>query len=95
MAVEDLGVPVGVNLGASIDFAAGRINRAPRWMQKTGLEWAFRLMLEPRRLFSRYARNARFLFGRVFHDLRQHSTGPEVPQPTPPTNLSDSQRQPR
>jgi N-acetylglucosaminyldiphosphoundecaprenol N-acetyl-beta-D-mannosaminyltransferase len=92
---EDLGVPVGVNLGASIDFAAGRINRAPRWMQKTGLEWAFRLMLEPRRLFSRYARNARFLFGRVFHDLRQHSTGPEVPQPTPPTNLSDSQRQPR
>ena len=48
---EDLGVPVAVNLGASIDFAAGRINRAPRWMQKSGLEWAFRLMLEPRRLF--------------------------------------------
>ncbi len=50
--VEELGVPVAVNLGASIDFAAGRINRAPLWMQKSGLEWAFRLMLEPRRLFS-------------------------------------------
>jgi len=53
------------------------------------------LMLEPRRLFSRYARNARFLFGRVLHDLYQHSTGPEVLQPTPPANLSDFQRQPR
>ena len=76
---EDLGVPVGVNLGAAIDFAAGRFNRAPRWMQKSGLEWAFRLMLEPRRLFSRYARNARFLCGRVLHDMSQDSTRPEVP----------------
>jgi len=90
---EDLGVPVGVNLGASIDFAAGRINRAPRWMQKSGLEWAFRLMLEPQRLFSRYARNARFLFVRILHDLCQHSTGPEVLEPTTPPNLSSSQRQ--
>jgi N-acetylglucosaminyldiphosphoundecaprenol N-acetyl-beta-D-mannosaminyltransferase len=81
---EDLGVPVGVNLGASIDFAAGRINRAPLWMQKSGLEWAFRLMLEPRRLFSRYARNARFVCGRVLHDLCQHSNGPEVQEPTTP-----------
>ena len=61
--LEELEVPVGVNLGASIDFAAGRIDRAPRWMQKSGLEWAFRLMLEPGRLFSRYARNARFILG--------------------------------
>ena len=45
---DDLGVPVGVNLGASIDFAARRIQRAPRWMQKSGFEWAFRLMMEPR-----------------------------------------------
>ena len=61
--LEELEVPVGVNLGAAIDFAAGRIDRAPRWMQKSGLEWAFRLMLEPGRLFSRYARNARFILG--------------------------------
>jgi N-acetylglucosaminyldiphosphoundecaprenol N-acetyl-beta-D-mannosaminyltransferase len=59
--ISDLGVPVGVNLGAAIDFAAGRISRAPRWMQALGLEWAFRLMLEPRRLFSRYASNAWFI----------------------------------
>jgi N-acetylglucosaminyldiphosphoundecaprenol N-acetyl-beta-D-mannosaminyltransferase len=59
--LESLGVPVSVQVGASLDFAAGRVRRAPRWMQKSGLEWAFRLGLEPRRLFSRYARNAWFI----------------------------------
>jgi N-acetylglucosaminyldiphosphoundecaprenol N-acetyl-beta-D-mannosaminyltransferase len=67
--LADLGVPVGVNLGASIDFAAGRVQRAPRWMQRSGLEWAFRLWLEPSRLFGRYARNARFLLRMTLRDL--------------------------
>lgn len=40
--------------GAIIDFLGGRMPRAPMWMRKTGLEWAFRLSLEPRRLFQRY-----------------------------------------
>jgi N-acetylglucosaminyldiphosphoundecaprenol N-acetyl-beta-D-mannosaminyltransferase len=57
----DLGVPVSVNLGASFDFAAARVTRAPRWMQRTGLEWAFRLSIEPRRLAFRYIRNALFI----------------------------------
>jgi N-acetylglucosaminyldiphosphoundecaprenol N-acetyl-beta-D-mannosaminyltransferase len=64
-----LGVPVVVNVGAAIDFAAGRIRRAPRWMQRSGLEWAFRLVREPRRLFSRYARNAWFIARMVARDL--------------------------
>jgi N-acetylglucosaminyldiphosphoundecaprenol N-acetyl-beta-D-mannosaminyltransferase len=59
--LEALGVPVVVNFGAAIDFAAGRVRRAPRWMQRTGMEWAFRLWLEPRRLAGRYARNAWFI----------------------------------
>lgn len=59
--IADLGIPVGVNLGASIDFAAGRFRRAPLWMQRSGLEWAFRLWLEPRRLLPRYTRNAWFI----------------------------------
>lgn len=41
--------------GAIIDFMGGKTRRAPRWMRRTGLEWAFRLALEPRRLFRRYA----------------------------------------
>ena len=64
-----LEVPVSVQVGASLDFAALRVRRAPRWMQKTGLEWAFRLGLEPRRLFVRYARNAWFIARMVSRDL--------------------------
>lgn len=40
--------------GAIIDFLGGKTPRAPRWMRRAGLEWAFRLALEPRRLFRRY-----------------------------------------
>lgn len=43
-----------VNGGAILDFIAGRVTRAPVWMRKAGLEWVFRLALEPRRLWSRY-----------------------------------------
>jgi N-acetylglucosaminyldiphosphoundecaprenol N-acetyl-beta-D-mannosaminyltransferase len=71
--LDALGVPVVVNVGAAIDFAAGRVRRAPRWMQKTGLEWAFRLLLEPRRLARRYARNARFIARMFARDLGQRT----------------------
>jgi N-acetylglucosaminyldiphosphoundecaprenol N-acetyl-beta-D-mannosaminyltransferase len=56
-----LGVPVVVNGGAESDFAAGTICRAPRWLRRRGLEWAFRLWLEPRRLWLRYAQDACFI----------------------------------
>lgn len=50
-----LGVPVSIGVGATLDFLAGRVNRAPAWMQHSGTEWIYRLMQEPRRLFRRYA----------------------------------------
>lgn len=43
-----------IGCGAAITFAAGQIPRAPRWMQRGGLEWVHRLAREPRRLFRRY-----------------------------------------
>ena len=43
--------------GAAVNFVAGDIDRAPRWMQRTGLEWAHRLGTEPRRLAGRYLRH--------------------------------------
>lgn len=43
-----------LGVGASIDFLAGTVARAPRWMSKSGLEWAYRLGREPRRLWRRY-----------------------------------------
>jgi N-acetylglucosaminyldiphosphoundecaprenol N-acetyl-beta-D-mannosaminyltransferase len=47
-------VPVSMGIGIAFDFMAGTIPRAPRVMQKVGMEWLFRLFLEPRRLFKRY-----------------------------------------
>lgn len=52
---EAAGVPVNIGVGATIDFLAGAVKRAPRWMQICGLEWVFRLCQEPRRLLKRYA----------------------------------------
>jgi N-acetylglucosaminyldiphosphoundecaprenol N-acetyl-beta-D-mannosaminyltransferase len=55
---ETLQVPVALCVGATIDFLAGNKSRAPRWMQRTGLEWLHRLGSDPRRLAGRYARDA-------------------------------------
>jgi len=56
-------------IGAAFDFHSGRIRRAPRWMQHTGLEWAHRLFQDPKRLWKRYlTTNSKFL-GLVIYDL--------------------------
>jgi len=49
-----LGVPFVMGVGGSFDVYAGLVARAPRWMQRAGLEWAFRLAQEPRRMWRRY-----------------------------------------
>jgi N-acetylglucosaminyldiphosphoundecaprenol N-acetyl-beta-D-mannosaminyltransferase len=49
--------PVLVSVGAAFDFLAGRVSQAPSWMQRRGLEWAYRLSREPRRLGPRYMRS--------------------------------------
>ena len=51
---KELGVPISFGLGASIDFEAGNIKRAPKWMSNHGLEWLYRFLKEPKRLFKRY-----------------------------------------
>ena len=43
-----------LGVGASVDFLAGRVRRAPRWISRAGLEWLWRLLKEPRRLWRRY-----------------------------------------
>lgn len=47
-------VPFAMGVGGSFDVAAGRVKRAPRWMQRSGLEWFHRFLQEPRRMFRRY-----------------------------------------
>ena len=59
-----LEAPVLVGVGAAFDFHAGLVPQAPERLQRLGLEWAFRLVQEPRRLWRRYARyNPRFVAG--------------------------------
>jgi N-acetylglucosaminyldiphosphoundecaprenol N-acetyl-beta-D-mannosaminyltransferase len=51
---NDLDVPVSMGIGSSLDYLAGRLRRAPGWMQRAGLEWTYRLGQEPARLWWRY-----------------------------------------
>jgi len=55
--VGRLTAPVLIGVGAAFDFLTGRKPQAPRWMQRAGLEWLFRLLTEPRRLWRRYLIN--------------------------------------
>lgn len=57
MHYRALGVPVAAGVGATIDFLAGKVLRAPVWMRHAGLEWTYRLIQEPRRLFRRYVKD--------------------------------------
>lgn len=57
-------------IGATIDFLAGEKARAPRWMQRSGLEWLHRLSTEPKRLFRRYAHDARIFPRLLWNELR-------------------------
>lgn len=52
-----LDAPALIGVGAAFDFHAGRVRQAPRVIQRSGMEWAFRLAMEPRRLWRRYLRN--------------------------------------
>ncbi len=51
---ERIGVPVSIGVGGTFEMAGGIVKRAPQWMQKSGLEWCWRLAQEPGRLFRRY-----------------------------------------
>ena len=59
---DRLGVPLSLGLGASIDFEAGNIKRAPKWMRDNGLEWLYRITQDPKRLAKRYLIDDRKIF---------------------------------
>lgn len=52
--IRKCGVGVALGVGGLFDFYSGRIPRAPKWMRQVGMEWLFRLAMEPRRLWKRY-----------------------------------------
>ena len=52
-----------VGVGAAFDYLAGNIKRAPNWMQQSNMEWLYRLLQEPKRLFKRYLEtNTKFIW---------------------------------
>jgi N-acetylglucosaminyldiphosphoundecaprenol N-acetyl-beta-D-mannosaminyltransferase len=60
---DELCTPVILGVGGSFDVLAGFVTRAPKWMQRSGLEWFWRLMMEPRKMWRRYlVTNTQFLF---------------------------------
>ncbi len=65
MHARDLNAAVAIGVGGTLDFIAGKTKRAPAWMQKSGLEWIYRLLQEPRRLWKRYVVDM-FGFGTFF-----------------------------
>lgn len=60
--ISMLNVPVLIGVGAAFDFLSGHKRQAPRWIQRSGLEWLFRLLNEPRRLWRRYIQYPRFVW---------------------------------
>lgn len=64
---EELGI-TSVAVGAAFDFSAGNVKEAPRWMRRAGLEWLYRLISEPRRLWRRYLLgNVKFIWLAIRH----------------------------
>ncbi len=94
---RDAGVPVAIGVGATIDFLAGAVKRAPVWMRKTGLEWFFRVAQEPKRLAHRYWTDIRIVGPGLLKQLLKMRSdnpvsmsvtqaAPSIPEsrPTPP-----------
>lgn len=63
--LHQLGVKVAIGVGGLFDFVSGRINRAPAWMRDSGLEWIYRLLQEPSRMWRRYLVGNFTFLGRI------------------------------
>lgn len=75
-----LQAPVMIGVGAAFDFHSGRKTQAPVWMQKSGLEWFYRLVTEPRRLWKRYLiNNPQFVYMSLLQALKLRYY--DVPRP--------------
>lgn len=83
MHYREAGAPCTIGVGASFDFVAGKFSRAPVWMQRAGLEWFYRLVLEPRRLIGRYSKDFFFFFKALYHQKKAMRVRPPAVEETP------------
>jgi len=70
--LDATGAHVGVGVGAFLDFSAEAVRRAPRWMSLLGIEWCFRLIQEPLRLWRRYLVGNPLFLARVLRERHTH-----------------------
>ena len=90
MHYRKLGVPCCIGVGATIDFLAGKVSRAPAWMARSGLEWVYRMSQEPRRLAGRYLKDLCFLAFQTLRESRAIAAGGSVAETELiPTTLDD------
>jgi len=68
-ALSSLDVPVMIGIGAAFDLISGKVRQSPRWIQRSGFEWLYRLVQEPRRLWRRYLKNNPLFVWRLFLQL--------------------------
>jgi N-acetylglucosaminyldiphosphoundecaprenol N-acetyl-beta-D-mannosaminyltransferase len=66
---SEMRVPFAMGVGGTFDVAAGLVKRAPVWMQKVGLEWFYRFLQEPRRMFRRYFVEDMAFIGMLFREM--------------------------
>jgi N-acetylglucosaminyldiphosphoundecaprenol N-acetyl-beta-D-mannosaminyltransferase len=85
MYARELAVPVSIGVGGTLDLIAGVTKRAPLWMQRAGLEWLFRLLQEPRRLWKRYVLDMIY-FGYFFVRQWWAMVKGQAPAPLLPTS---------
>ncbi|HVM60877.1 MAG TPA: WecB/TagA/CpsF family glycosyltransferase [Verrucomicrobiae bacterium] len=67
---KEMAVPFVMGVGGSFDVTAGVLKRAPKWVQRVGMEWLYRLAQEPRRLWRRYLRDDMGFFRLVWREWR-------------------------
>jgi len=83
MHIRQWKVPVAIGIGGSLDFLAGAQKRAPRWVQKLALEWLWRMLSDPPRLFRRYVANIAFFFSAILRLLwLRYGPVPSTPKPS-------------
>ena len=84
MHKNDLGVPVAIGIGGTLDLIAGKTIRAPLWMQKAGIEWLYRMFSDPGRLVERYYKDltgfTRFFASQWIHMRRGKKSNVLLPQ---------------
>jgi N-acetylglucosaminyldiphosphoundecaprenol N-acetyl-beta-D-mannosaminyltransferase len=79
---EQLGVKFAMGVGGTFDVEAGKVERAPEWMQKLGLEWLYRVIQEPRRMFMRYLTTNSVFAWMLLKELARRTVGRGRQDPT-------------